>query len=117
LSNSIILKRCGRCKANIDCCSENIANCACSKVNLTIATTAFLKLTKYDCLCNNCLTKINALITQVQLQKFPTKRSEMIEGLHYYIENGYFVFTEFYHMLRGKCCQSGCRHCAYGFKN
>jgi hypothetical protein len=26
------------------------------------------------------------------------------------------VFTEFYHILKGYCCENGCRHCAYGFK-
>lgn len=34
----------------------------------------------------------------------------------FYIENGYVVFTEFYHLKRGNCCKSGCRHCPYGFK-
>ncbi|WP_306415981.1 DUF5522 domain-containing protein [Fulvivirga ulvae] len=34
----------------------------------------------------------------------------------YYIENGLYVFTEAYHLKRGYCCQSGCRHCPYGFK-
>ncbi|MDX2281712.1 MAG: DUF5522 domain-containing protein [Saprospiraceae bacterium] len=36
------------------------------------------------------------------------------EGLDYYIENGYFVFTEYYLKKRGTCCGSGCRHCPYG---
>ncbi|WP_308422714.1 DUF5522 domain-containing protein [Rufibacter glacialis] len=25
------------------------------------------------------------------------------------------VFTEQYHRRRGYCCQSGCKHCPYGF--
>ncbi|MCB9339182.1 MAG: hypothetical protein H6577_13710 [Lewinellaceae bacterium] len=33
----------------------------------------------------------------------------------YYIENGLLVFTRQYHLKRGYCCQSGCRHCPYGF--
>ncbi|HXC04597.1 MAG TPA: DUF5522 domain-containing protein [Bacteroidia bacterium] len=33
----------------------------------------------------------------------------------YYSEEGYIVFTEKYHLKRGHCCQSGCRHCPYGF--
>ncbi|MEW6468236.1 MAG: DUF5522 domain-containing protein [Bacteroidota bacterium] len=33
----------------------------------------------------------------------------------YYSEEGYIVFTERYHLKRGHCCQSGCRHCPYGF--
>jgi len=28
---------------------------------------------------------------------------------------GYIVFTETYHLKRGYCCQSGCKHCPYGF--
>jgi hypothetical protein len=34
----------------------------------------------------------------------------------YYWENGFMVFTEAYHLKRGYCCESGCRHCPYGFK-
>ncbi|HEX7730559.1 MAG TPA: DUF5522 domain-containing protein [Terracidiphilus sp.] len=32
----------------------------------------------------------------------------------YYMENGLMVFTETYHLKRGSCCGSGCRHCPYG---
>ncbi|WP_255518087.1 DUF5522 domain-containing protein [Fulvivirga sp. M361] len=38
------------------------------------------------------------------------------KGELYYIENGLYVFTEEYHLKRGYCCKSGCRHCPYGFK-
>ena len=31
----------------------------------------------------------------------------------FYMENGYIVFTEAYHLKRGYCCNSGCRHCPY----
>ena len=34
------------------------------------------------------------------------------DGL-YYIENGLIVFTEAYHLKRGYCCKSGCRHCPF----
>ena len=37
----------------------------------------------------------------------------LIEGEHYYIESGLFVFTASYHLERGYCCGSGCRHCPY----
>jgi hypothetical protein len=33
----------------------------------------------------------------------------------FYYEGPYCVFTEQYHLRRGWCCQSGCRHCPYGF--
>jgi hypothetical protein len=48
--------------------------------------------------------------------KLPSKK-ELIEGEHYYYnEQGYWVFTEKYHRLRGYCCESGCKHCPYGFR-
>ena len=31
----------------------------------------------------------------------------------FYMENGFLVFTEAYHLRRGYCCNSGCRHCPY----
>ncbi|MFL2577299.1 MAG: DUF5522 domain-containing protein [Flavobacteriaceae bacterium] len=33
----------------------------------------------------------------------------------YFSAEGYRVFTEKYHLKRGYCCQSNCRHCPYGF--
>jgi len=35
----------------------------------------------------------------------------------YYIENGLIVFTAAYHLKRGYCCKSGCRHCPYDRKS
>lgn len=31
----------------------------------------------------------------------------------FYIENGKYVFTKSYHLKRGYCCGSGCRHCPF----
>jgi len=39
----------------------------------------------------------------------------LVEAVDYYIENGLYVFTAHYLLKRGYCCQSGCRHCPYGF--
>lgn len=33
----------------------------------------------------------------------------------YLSEEGFIVFTEKYHLKRGHCCLSGCRHCPYGY--
>lgn len=35
---------------------------------------------------------------------------------YYLTPEGYIVFTEKYHLKRGYCCQSGCRHCPWKFK-
>jgi hypothetical protein len=44
------------------------------------------------------------------------KKPELIEGEDFYREGPYIVFTEKYLRKRGYCCESGCRHCPYGFK-
>ncbi|HMP82864.1 MAG TPA: cysteine-rich CWC family protein [Verrucomicrobiota bacterium] len=31
----------------------------------------------------------------------------------FYFDNGLMVFTGVYHLRRGWCCDSGCRHCPY----
>lgn len=33
----------------------------------------------------------------------------------FYFDGPYMVFTEAYHLRRGWCCQSGCRHCPYRY--
>jgi|TARA_R100001463_G_scaffold14827_5_gene39001 hypothetical protein len=35
----------------------------------------------------------------------------------FYWENGKKVMTEKYHIKRGSCCDSGCRHCPYKNKS
>lgn len=37
-----------------------------------------------------------------------------VEGEDYYWEAEAMVFTAHYHLRRGYCCESGCRHCPYG---
>ena len=43
--------------------------------------------------------------------------SSLIEGGDFYYERGFMVFTEKFLRDRGYCCESGCRHCPYGFRN
>jgi hypothetical protein len=31
----------------------------------------------------------------------------------YYFEHGLLVYTSAFHLKRGSCCGSGCRHCPY----
>jgi hypothetical protein len=38
-----------------------------------------------------------------------------LEPEDFYMEDGCVVFTAAYHLKRGACCGSGCRHCPYGF--
>lgn len=43
------------------------------------------------------------------------KNIPLEEGDYYLSEEGYKVFTEQYHLKRGYCCESNCRHCPYGY--
>lgn len=43
------------------------------------------------------------------------KRSDLKKEDYYYSEEGYIVFTEVYHLKRGYCCKSGCKHCPFGY--
>jgi hypothetical protein len=35
---------------------------------------------------------------------------------YYLTPEGYVVFTEKYLLKRGYCCDSGCRHCPYSYR-
>ncbi|HET7104924.1 MAG TPA: DUF5522 domain-containing protein [Terracidiphilus sp.] len=41
----------------------------------------------------------------------PSARS--LEPEDFYMEGANIVFTAAYHLKRGYCCNSGCRHCPY----
>jgi len=41
------------------------------------------------------------------------KANPALEPEDYYMEGGLMVFTEAYHLKRGSCCGSGCRHCPW----
>jgi len=110
------VKICPRCKKEFSCQPENIAACACSKVAVSNDTRIFLAQTFYSCVCTDCLKALNELVAKQKEYPFPGRGGDLIEGVHYYKEDVYRVFTEFYLISRGYCCRSGCRHCPYGFK-
>ena len=37
----------------------------------------------------------------------------MLCGFDYYNEGDRVVFTALFHIQRGQCCGTGCRHCPY----
>ena len=106
---------CKRCGTRFECKVGDVSNCQCSAVTISDATRKFLDKTSFGCLCASCVKNIDQKVIASIGISFP-KTSEQIEHVHYYIENGFYVFTEHYHILRGSCCKSGCRHCPYGFE-
>jgi len=109
---TIVCKRCG---LQFECKVGDVGNCQCSTVSLSGVTRKFLDNTYFGCLCANCLIEIEKKVLEIEGKPFP-KSNDQIENVHYYIENGFYVFTEHYHLLRGSCCKSGCRHCPYGYQ-
>ena len=43
----------------------------------------------------------------------PASASQKLAPEDFYMEGPYLVFTAAYHLKRGYCCNSGCRHCPY----
>jgi hypothetical protein len=43
------------------------------------------------------------------------EETSRLEPEDYYVEGPNMVFTAAYHLKRGYCCGSGCRHCPYGW--
>lgn len=44
----------------------------------------------------------------------PNSPQTVLEPEDFYYEGPYLVFTAAYHLKRGECCGSHCRHCPYG---
>lgn len=76
------------------------------------------------CLCSTCFKKVfaeklNTLLgtlsikSLIQLAKPYKDEKTFIEYIDYTTENGYCVFSAWYHLKRGTCCNNNCRHCPY----
>jgi len=62
---------------------------------------------------NDTLGQTNAVENSVESWPIAVLK----EHVHYYMENGFMVFTEAYHQARGRCCGNACRHCPYEHVN
>jgi Family of unknown function (DUF5522) len=63
--------------------------------------------------------KAGTMTKPVKLDEEPTASPKMEPGAEelrpedFYYEGPYLVFTAAYHLKRGYCCNSDCRHCPY----
>jgi len=58
------------------------------------------------CICRGCVTRFRATCAN-------TSPQAVRPGDFYFDPGGLLVFTAAYHLRRGYCCGSGCRHCPY----
>lgn len=91
-------KRCWKCGAEF-ACGAHASGCWCEKYP------PLKPAQGKDCLCPHCLATAAAQPADA--------RSPLVEGEDYYLEGAAIVFTAAYHLRRGYCCGSGCRHCPY----
>ena len=99
INMNVELSVCERCGGGFECNPQNISACHCSSVQLHELERKFIALKHGDCLCGKCLNEL---------------KKEFVDMGEYYIENGFYVFTEKFLLKRGFCCKNGCRHCPYG---
>lgn len=112
-------KTCSSCGANFACGPEQgQANCWCD----ALPHVPLMASEDQGCLCPKCLgeaiSKLNphsgdATDATSQTKANETSPSPLVEGEDYYCEGAMIVFTARYHLRRGYCCESGCRHCPY----
>jgi hypothetical protein len=114
-------KTCSVCHAEFECGADQAAGgCWCA------ALPAIMPLDlDQDCRCRPCLiqailerielgVKLKGVAEMVELARPYRDQAELIEGLDYTIEDGNTVFTSWYHLKRGTCCENDCRNCPYG---
>lgn len=109
-------KVCEKCNTSFSCFNEA---CWCSELP------AIMPLDENrDCLCSSCLKeevidKIQdylknlspAIIDSIKALGTPNK---LIQGIDYTInEKGLFVFSSWYHLRKGNCCNNNCINCPY----
>jgi len=58
------------------------------------------------CICRKCVT----IARRAAAKAHPLPQPKAGD---FYIEGEHIVFTAQYHLRRGYCCGSGCRHCPY----
>ena len=87
-----------------------------SQTEITPSLKVHFEKSFFKCICHNCLIQFQKLDDMAQKYPFPQQPNAYIQGVHYYIEGGYWVFSTLYHYQKGYCCKNGCRHCAYGYK-
>jgi hypothetical protein len=87
--------------------------------SLQVESSRFLLETTLVSLLNQIIGKLfrrvplGKVYPQMKKTPPPPQPAPLKEGVDYYIEKGYWVFTELFLRKRGYCCGSGCRHCPY----
>jgi Family of unknown function (DUF5522) len=115
---------CSACKAPMSCNVENIVNCWCNDYPPILEVTDDDSCKCKDCLHASVIKKTIAISNEMTVTEALEKNwikdlpkiKNVIEGIDYNLENGFYVFTKWFHLKRGYCCKNNCRNCGYGYK-
>jgi len=116
-------KICPSCSHRFNCQEERVEQCWCA------AFPPFPAEEKGgSCLCPHCLKQEALRCVERFVADYKSGRRQntaprywqpppLAEGFDFYMEDGKMVLTSWFHLKRGNCCGSGCRHCPYGHIN
>lgn len=114
--------RCPVCDAPNGCRLETgeayKGRCWCEHLTLPTGAVRRLQAELPDprCLCRTCLESI-AANPEITWEELARRRQDTtpppISAGDCYMEGSAMIFTEQYHLNRGSCCESGCRHCPF----
>jgi len=112
--NSSMEKICPRCHAVFTCGAAQVdESCWCER----LPHVPLIADERTDCFCPQCLSEAIAKLNVPESRASEVLNQQALpllkEGQDYYVEGGVMVFTAAYHLSRGYCCDSGCRHCPY----
>ena len=108
-------KICTRCYAVFTCgAAQADESCWCER----LPHVSLIADEQTDCLCPQCLGEAIAKLNVPESEPTDVVNQQaslplLKEGQDYYVEGGVMVFTTAYHLRRGYCCGSDCRHCPY----
>ncbi len=116
---------CPNCGKILTCQADQPGTCWCASYPPILPIDENVK----GCFCADCLQgkvkdAIDEYVEEVrsgkrenEAFKYTNVSAGLQEGIDYYVENGLFVLTEWYHLKRGECCGNACRHCPYNHVN
>jgi hypothetical protein len=93
--------------------------CWCETISVSERVLRYLAQERYEhaCLCRRCFSALARHANNVgdpeQVLALTSAESAAASPDFYLDEYGRTVFTADYHLKRGYCCSSGCRHCPY----